>query len=365
MTTTPTPIRTRDSSHPSGTPTPDPLDEDGTDETPATTPAAALSPDEAAAAALDAPFLRSVFSGDDTDEASARFAPVLEGMRFARDRRSDFSYRYATLGSERVSLRTFRSAGPHWADGARMSEHVVTWFLEGRITVDRGSRAFSNQGQLPFLLPTGRPFPYTATATRQNCVHLDAGFLEQTATEFHHGPARPILFENRRVPSAETAAVWRRALAASAPVITDPDASPLLRLEADLALARATLRLFPWDDVDLPDELRAPRMAHIRVAVEYLHHNAHLPITPAEAAGAAGISTRVLQLALRRHHGQTPTEYLRGIRLRRVRAQLRDAEPTATTVRSIAERWGFAHLGRFAATYAQAFGELPSETLRS
>jgi AraC-like DNA-binding protein len=373
MTTTTTPIRTRDSSRPTRTQTAELVDDDGiVVEADATPPATSASPAEdapnaptAAAAALDAPFLRSVFSGDDTDEASARFAPVLKGMRFARDRRSDFSYRYATLGSERVSLRTFRVAGPHWADGARLSEHVVTWFLEGRMTVDRGSRAFSNQGQLPFLLPSGRPFPYTATATRQNCVHLDAGFLEQTATEFHHGPARPILFEHRRAPSAEAAAVWRRALAASAPVITDPDASPLLRLEADLALARATLRLFPWDDVDLPDELRAPRMAHIRVAVEYLHHNAHLPITPAEAAGAAGISTRVLQLALRRHHGQTPTEYLRGIRLRRVRAQLRDAEPTMTTVRSVAERWGFAHLGRFAATYAQAFGELPSETLRS
>jgi transcriptional regulator GlxA family with amidase domain len=73
----------------------------------------------------------------------------------------------------------------------------------------------------------------------------------------------------------------------------------------------------------------------------------------------------VLQLALRRHHGQTPTEYLRGIRLRRVRAQLLDATPTTTTVRSVAEEWGFAHLGRFAASYAGVFGELPSETLRS
>ncbi|OUE31945.1 transcriptional regulator EutR [Clavibacter michiganensis] len=312
------------------------------------------------------PFIRAIMSGADIDEATASFGAVLEGIRFAPDRRTNaFSYRYAILGGERVTLRTSRITGTQWAESPQRPEHVVTWFLEGRMTVDRGSRAVSSQGQLPFLFPTGRPFQYQASATRQNCVHLDAGFLEQTATEFHHGPARPLLFEHRSVPTAETAAVWRRAVAAAAPVLTDPDASPLMRLEADLALARATLRLFPWDDVELPDELRAPRMAHIRVAVEYLHHNAHLPITPAEAAAAAGISTRVLQLALRRHHGQTPTEYLRGIRLRRVRAELLDATPATTTVRSVAERWGFAHLGRFAASFASAFGELPSETLRS
>ena len=312
------------------------------------------------------PFIRAVLAGADIDEATASFAPVLEGIRFARDRRTNtFSYRYAVLGSERVTLRTSRIGGTQWAESGQLPEHVVTWFLEGQITVDRGSRAVSSQGQLPFLLPTGRPFQYQASSTRQNCVHLDAGFLEQTATEFHHGPARPLLFEHRSVPTVETAAIWRQAVAAAAPIITDPDASPLVRLEADLSLARATLRLFPWDDVELPSELRAPRMAHIRVAVEYLHHNAHLPITPAEAAAAAGISTRVLQLALRRHHGQTPTEYLRGIRLRRVRAQLVDASPATTTVRSVAEEWGFAHLGRFAASYASVFGELPSETLRS
>jgi len=329
-------------------------------------PADALAaPDAAPSDAPVEPFLRAVMAGSDIDEATASFGAVLERIRFAPDRRTGtFSYRYAILGGERVTLRTSRIAGTQWAESPQRPEHVVTWFLEGRITVDRGSRSVSSQGQLPFLFPTGRPFQYQASSTRQNCVHLDAGFLEQTATEFHHGPARPLLFEHRSVPSIETAAVWRRAVAAAAPVITDPDASPLMRLEADLSLARATLRLFPWDDVELPDELRAPRMAHIRVAVEYLHHNAHLPITPAEAAAAAGISTRVLQLALRRHHGQTPTEYLRGIRLRRVRAQLLDATPTTTTVRSVAEEWGFAHLGRFAASYAQAFGELPSETLR-
>ncbi|RIJ12922.1 AraC family transcriptional regulator, partial [Clavibacter michiganensis subsp. insidiosus] len=77
-----------------------------------------------------------------------------------------------------------------------------------------------------------------------------------------------------------------------------------------------------------------------------------------------GISTRVLQLAVRRHEDTTPSALLRGIRLDRVRAELRDASPTTTTVRAVAEQWGFGHLGRFAASYSERFGELPSATLR-
>ena len=102
----------------------------------------------------------------------------------------------------------------------------------------------------------------------------------------------------------------------------------------------------------------------VRTAIEYLHHHADRPITPADAARAAGISTRVLQLAVRRYEDTTPSALLRGIRLDRVRAELRDASPTTTTVRAVAEQWGFGHLGRFAASYAERFGELPSATLR-
>ncbi|MBO0983539.1 helix-turn-helix domain-containing protein [Rathayibacter sp. SD072] len=37
--------------------------------------------------------------------------------------------------------------------------------------------------------------------------------------------------------------------------------------------------------------------------------------------------------------------------------------PGTVTVADIAHRWGFAHLGRFSASYAQRFGENPKSTL--
>jgi AraC-like DNA-binding protein len=53
------------------------------------------------------------------------------------------------------------------------------------------------------------------------------------------------------------------------------------------------------------------------------------------------------------------------VRLEKVREDLARAEPGTDSVTEVATRWGFLHLGRFAAAYRSAFGEHPSQTLRS
>jgi AraC-like DNA-binding protein len=56
-------------------------------------------------------------------------------------------------------------------------------------------------------------------------------------------------------------------------------------------------------------------------------------------------------------------EFLRGVRMRRVRTELLAAN-TSTRVSEVAARWGFSHAGRFAIQYAKTFGESPSQTLK-
>jgi AraC-like DNA-binding protein len=51
------------------------------------------------------------------------------------------------------------------------------------------------------------------------------------------------------------------------------------------------------------------------------------------------------------------------VRLDRAQAQLSRPPSADTTVADIAHRWGFAHLGRFAAAYRARFGSTPSQTL--
>ncbi|HEY1135375.1 MAG TPA: helix-turn-helix domain-containing protein [Nocardioides sp.] len=85
--------------------------------------------------------------------------------------------------------------------------------------------------------------------------------------------------------------------------------------------------------------------------------------TASELAAVAGVGIRRLQDGFRRYLGTTPQQAVLGVRLERVHADLL-AGGTAT-VADAAYRWGFTHLGRFAAAYRERYGVSPSRTLRS
>lgn len=98
----------------------------------------------------------------------------------------------------------------------------------------------------------------------------------------------------------------------------------------------------------------------VRRAQDYMAGHADQVLTLAAVCNAAGCSARSLQQAFRQHLGQGPMDFLRDLRLDRVRAELLSAE---ASVRATAERYGFLHLGHFAAQYRSRFGERPSDTL--
>ena len=97
----------------------------------------------------------------------------------------------------------------------------------------------------------------------------------------------------------------------------------------------------------------------VRRAQEFMAAHAEDPMTLAAVCSAAGVSARSLQQAFRQHLGQGPMDFLRDTRLDRVRVELLGAD---AAVREIADRYGFLHLGHFAAQYRARFGERPSET---
>jgi transcriptional regulator GlxA family with amidase domain len=61
----------------------------------------------------------------------------------------------------------------------------------------------------------------------------------------------------------------------------------------------------------------------------------------------------------------SPTRWIKGERLQGARTALVQDATHRTTVTSVAAEYGFYELGRFAAVYKDAFGEAPSDTLRS
>lgn len=100
-------------------------------------------------------------------------------------------------------------------------------------------------------------------------------------------------------------------------------------------------------------------------AVELLRASPAHPWTVSELASAVSLSVRSMHEGFRRSLDTTPMAYLRRIRLEKVHEELVAAPPGTVSVTEVATRWGFVHLGRFAAAYAAAFGERPSDTLRS
>jgi AraC-like DNA-binding protein len=108
---------------------------------------------------------------------------------------------------------------------------------------------------------------------------------------------------------------------------------------------------------------RRPAPRAVRRAIEAIHARPSHPFTVKELSIVAGISDRRLQEAFARHAGMSPMAYLREVRLDRAHDDLCHAPPGAT-VADIAYRWGFVHLGRFAARYRARYGQSPSETLR-
>ena len=100
----------------------------------------------------------------------------------------------------------------------------------------------------------------------------------------------------------------------------------------------------------------------VRIVEEFILENADQPLFLGDLAVIGGVTARSLQYAFRRHRGCSPMEFLRRIRLERVRDELAHATPD-TTVTSAAMRWGFLHLSRFAAEFRARFNENPSETL--
>jgi AraC-like DNA-binding protein len=102
----------------------------------------------------------------------------------------------------------------------------------------------------------------------------------------------------------------------------------------------------------------------VRNAAEYIEQNWDQPITIEALSHITRTSARSLFHLFKRTYGISPMVFVRQVRLRHAKAML--SNPTQeTSVTSVGFLCGFSNLGNFAKSYFEAFGERPSETLRS
>jgi len=109
------------------------------------------------------------------------------------------------------------------------------------------------------------------------------------------------------------------------------------------------------------------RQRHAEIMVRFEHVLAaqigrQLPMS--ELCDALGVSERTLRICCMEFLGCGPADYARLRRLNLARSALARGAPPNASVAAIAREHGFTELGRFATTYREMFGELPSATLR-
>jgi AraC-like DNA-binding protein len=104
-------------------------------------------------------------------------------------------------------------------------------------------------------------------------------------------------------------------------------------------------------------------LGRLRPVVDFMEANAEEAITPAELARVGHMSIRTLHASFQQVLQTTPMDYLRRIRMERVRTELISNSDADLKITDLAARWGFYHPSRFAARYRETYGELPSETL--
>lgn len=94
-------------------------------------------------------------------------------------------------------------------------------------------------------------------------------------------------------------------------------------------------------------------------------HHAETPPTIAELCTRLGASRRTVQDSFQKIAQTTSVDYLRSVRLNRVRAGLHGSRADEVGIGELATHWGFSQLSHFALQYKRLFGELPSQTLRA
>ncbi|MGE7989514.1 AraC family transcriptional regulator [Pseudomonas sp. NPDC089554] len=104
--------------------------------------------------------------------------------------------------------------------------------------------------------------------------------------------------------------------------------------------------------------------ASLERILDHIERNLKFELCAETLAEQACMSVRSLYALFDRHLGTTPKQYIRQKKLERVQACLADASCPVRSVTELALDYGFLHLGRFAESYRQRFGELPSETFK-
>jgi AraC-like DNA-binding protein len=281
------------------------------------------------------------------------------------------TYRFADLGPVHIGEVMFQ-------DELRLEcEDVGTGFyvqlpISGRFeSRHRGMDMAVSRTSSAVYQPGGGSFSACWPAGyRALCIRIDASALETAMARLigDRAPSR-VSFDPIMNTTDGHGRAWADLLhSVNRQLATAPDTlltQPLVAAPLAESMVNGFLLAAPHSHTEtLAAPVAAARPTAIRTAIDLIEADPRAPLTLSVLAEHCGVSARTLQKAFQQHLGMSPMEYLRDLRLRRAHEELRAADPYLDSVASVARRWGFAHLGRFAAAHEARFGQKPLRTLR-
>jgi len=255
--------------------------------------------------------------------------------------------------------------------GALETFYLIQLPQSGTATITNGSKTFTSNRETASILDPDRP---TRMTWWRGCAHA----LIQIDRQTLHGFAERLL--RRELPGGIAfdpvidltdprftgwCSLVRRIFAEGTAGRLSHHGAELSQAYLEHTLLEQFLR-FQQSNISpfLAGPTGHPAPRHVRLADDFMRANAHRALSIDDLADAAGVSVRALQYAYRRQYDCTPMRALERERLCRIRSELLE-KAGAISVSATARRWGFSHLGRFAAKYRREFGELPRETAAS
>lgn len=245
---------------------------------------------------------------------------------------------------------------------------LVSWPLVGQFTVRSVAEgAVSTRCEAVAMDAYGAYQLQWRDGCRVSHLVLDRAALERTAAELAgFDEAVNVRFQLSLPVSESAGQAWFSVTRFLREQLTESKTTlgPLARAQLLRFTTAALLDAYPTSlrRMDAPRPGSAAPST-LRRAIAYIEQHAAEPIGLHEIASAARLSPRGLQAAFQRYEGTTPLAYLRQTRLHRAHDELKSADPERTTVASVAFRWGFVNLGRFAAEHRKLYACSPREVL--
>jgi AraC-like DNA-binding protein len=277
------------------------------------------------------------------------------------DQRIGLDFRHHAIACESASLNLLRYGPELVVDAGTFDTFYMLEFpLSGGVDILYGDRRASSRVGSGLVLSPGAYVRSTWRAdTTQIMLRLERGFVEQAWQRFTgETTRRSPIFEaelDLQTPAGKRIARLIGLMVAEQMEGAHPALSPMPLVNAVL---HTLFEHVPATSVATVESVAAgPVPAYVRGFRKLLDDPSHLPLTVTELAARLDVSTRTLTTGMRRFTGFSPHDYLTMRRMEHARMLLDSAR---LSVARVAECVGYAHAGRFAASFRAYCGVLPS-----